>query len=398
MGAQKLSEVEIGSTPSDDTHFLVTQPETVEGDTVESVRRLTKDQVAELIGSGGGSGTGLTEDIKQALLTIAEKVAYIDEHGQDYYDALEESLYPPAGLTRITAVYTQSGVVTNWNVLNDLRADLVVTAYFDNGTSQTVVNYALTGTLEAPQSTITVTYGGKTATFTVIVTHSDVPTGYTAYDYIELTDVPTSGTAARYYTIITDAQMSSDYTVEISLGFGSNRVSDFGSNPILGTRNGGSGTLEYAAYLVSRDGTCKINLWGNEKTPTAKISTSGRSTLKILPVGKSETYPDNNVVEINGTQYNTGLSIVDTLASPWFGFFNYATSATGHPTSTTYYRGYVIGETKVTDADGNEVYHFTPAKNSDDIYGFYEKVHNRFYYNNYNDGALLSHYTGGNWG
>ena len=54
----------------------------------------------------GGSGSGLTEDIKQALLQIVEKVAYVDDDGQDYYDALEAALYPPADLVSISCVYT----------------------------------------------------------------------------------------------------------------------------------------------------------------------------------------------------------------------------------------------------------------------------------------------------
>lgn len=38
--------------------------------------------------------SGLSEEVKVALLQIAEKVTYIDEHGQDYYDALRDALYP----------------------------------------------------------------------------------------------------------------------------------------------------------------------------------------------------------------------------------------------------------------------------------------------------------------
>ena len=116
------------------------------------------------------SGGGLTDGIKQALLQIAQKVAYIDEDGQDYYDALEGALYPPATLVSISAVYTQSGTVYDTDSLDDLKSDLVVTAIYDNGTSKAVTTYALSGSLVTGESIITVTYGGKTATFTVLVT------------------------------------------------------------------------------------------------------------------------------------------------------------------------------------------------------------------------------------
>lgn len=120
---------------------------------------------------GGQTGTGLTEAMKQALLQIAQKVAYIDEHGQTYYDALYNALYPPASLVSISAVYTQSGTVYDMDTLDSLKPDLVVTAYYDNQTSAVVTNYTLSGTLEEGSSTITVSYGGKTATFDVTVTH-----------------------------------------------------------------------------------------------------------------------------------------------------------------------------------------------------------------------------------
>ena len=51
-----------------------------------------------------------------------------------------------------------------------LRDDLVVTAYYDNGTSAVVTTYTLSGTLTVGTSVITAAYGGKTATFNVTVT------------------------------------------------------------------------------------------------------------------------------------------------------------------------------------------------------------------------------------
>ena len=115
---------------------------------------------------------GLSEAAKVALLQIAEKVVYIDEHGQDYYNDLYEALYPPAGLTSITAVYTQGGTVYDTDELDSLKADLVVTAHYDDSSSEVVTTYTLSGTLTEGTSTITVAYGGKTATFTVTVTHN----------------------------------------------------------------------------------------------------------------------------------------------------------------------------------------------------------------------------------
>ena len=119
----------------------------------------------------GGSGGGLTPSIKNALLACFANVAWKDDDGQTYYDALEDALFPEATLSSISAVYVQSGTVYFDTPLNDLKTDLVVTAYYSNGTSATVSSgYTLTGILTAGTSAITVEYGGKTTTFNVTVT------------------------------------------------------------------------------------------------------------------------------------------------------------------------------------------------------------------------------------
>lgn len=124
----------------------------------------------ELTRLDNGSGSGLTEDVKVALLACFEKVAWIDEDGQDYYDALYSALYPPADLVSISAVYTQSGTVYNTDTLDSLKTDLVVTAHMSDSTTRTVTTYTLSGTLTEGTSIITVSYGGKTTTFNVTVT------------------------------------------------------------------------------------------------------------------------------------------------------------------------------------------------------------------------------------
>lgn len=142
--------------------------------------------INEAASSGGG---GLTEAVKAALLQIAQKVAYIDQNGQTYYNALYNALYPPAELVSIAAVYTQSGTVYTTDTLDSLKNDLVVTATFDDLSTRTVPapDYTLSGTLTVGTSTITVGYGGKTTTFNVTVTRASAPeeawTDGVPYDY-----------------------------------------------------------------------------------------------------------------------------------------------------------------------------------------------------------------------
>ena len=117
-----------------------------------------------------GEAASMSAGVKAALLACFRNVAWIGDDGQDYYDALYNELYPPASLVSITATYTQSGTVYDTASLDDLKPDLVVTANYSDGTSETVTNYTLSGTLADGTSTITVSYGGKSATFSVIVT------------------------------------------------------------------------------------------------------------------------------------------------------------------------------------------------------------------------------------
>ena len=77
--------------------------------------------------------------------------------------------------TGISAVYAQDGFVYPTDSLDSLKQNLTVTAHYDNGTSEPVTAYTLSGTLSVGTSTITVTYKGKTATFDVVV--SKAPTG-----------------------------------------------------------------------------------------------------------------------------------------------------------------------------------------------------------------------------
>ena len=78
---------------------------------------------------------------------------------------------PKAALTQITAVYTQgSKIIYPSTPLDDLKANLVVTATYSDNTNATISNYRLSGTLSEGTSTVTVTYEDKTTTFNVVVT------------------------------------------------------------------------------------------------------------------------------------------------------------------------------------------------------------------------------------
>lgn len=166
--------------------------------------------VGDAIAAAGGSG--LSNEAKQALLALLQHVAYIDDDGQDYYDALDAALNPPANLVSISAVFNQGqNIVYETDSLDTLRQYLTVTATYSDCTTATVTSYTLSGTLTVGTSTITVSYGGKTDTFTVTVTDSHLlyalPTAFTSTGS-NTVDTGISLTANALTTILCDVTIN----------------------------------------------------------------------------------------------------------------------------------------------------------------------------------------------
>lgn len=108
---------------------------------------------------------------KEALLNCFQHVAWIDEHGQDYYDALYDALYNIP--VSITAYFEQgSNAIYSTDPLSVLRQYLVVRATYEDDTVQTVTAYTLSGNLTVGTSVITVAYKGRTTTFEVTVSEN----------------------------------------------------------------------------------------------------------------------------------------------------------------------------------------------------------------------------------
>lgn len=77
----------------------------------------------------------------------------------------EEPDNPEVTLSSISATYSGGNVAVGTAVT--ALTGIVVTAHYSDGSSQTVTGYALSGTITEGSNTVTVSYGGKTTTFTV---------------------------------------------------------------------------------------------------------------------------------------------------------------------------------------------------------------------------------------
>lgn len=107
--------------------------------------------------------TGISEFVKRALLDLIQHVAYIDDQGQSYYDALYAALYPSA-YPRIGATFDPgSNTIYVDEGLPALKQYTVVKVYEDADDPGTVIastDYTLTGTLVDGENTVVVGYDG----------------------------------------------------------------------------------------------------------------------------------------------------------------------------------------------------------------------------------------------
>ena len=222
MALQIITEIPLASgdvTPDDNPHFYI--------EVGGVFRRLTLPQLIDCINEDLNV-SGLSNAAKQALLNCFEHVAWVDDQGQTYYDALYDALYPRP--TSISAVFTQGQhVIYDTQSLDDLRQYLVVKATFEDGTEHTVVNYTLSGTLTAGTSTITVTYENCTDTFEVNVTENAgyITVEYTqsgiVYDTDTLSDLKSDLVVTYYETQQTEQGVvltDEDYTLSGTLEVG----------------------------------------------------------------------------------------------------------------------------------------------------------------------------------
>ena len=117
-----------------------------------------------------------------------------------------------ATVTSISAVFNQGqNVIYDTDSLDTLKQYLTVTATYDGGITAVVTGYTLSGILTVGTSTITASYGGKTDTFDVNVSISNLQY---AYNIVGTGSVNTSGgvTANSNYNLTDFIDLDSNYT------------------------------------------------------------------------------------------------------------------------------------------------------------------------------------------
>ncbi len=343
--------------------------------------KATGDEIAE-IKEDLSAVSGLSAEVKQALLACFAKVAWTDENGQDYYDALEDALYPPVTLVSISAVYTQSVTVYTTDTLNSLKPDLVVTAHYSDSTSSVVTGYTLSGTLAEGTSTVTVSYSGKTDTFDVVVTR------YAFYDYLYNSHqnynnaddayVDTGLTYAPSFTTLNiefEAENNNTASTSIPLVCANNQSTSDTGNVVWYARTNKGG---FSAY----------NLGVAKQLNTVPGDT--RAVIKYRFVDGGESY-----MEWNGTTVAVATKSKSSVATNnksliLMGGYSFSSGSKYNISDSKAKLGYV----KFTDpATDTLLYHFIPAYDTvTDKYGYWEDVNGVFYPD------TSTYLRGGNWG
>jgi hypothetical protein len=137
---------------------------------VKQFRTFQSKWGTELIDKERAKWTGRlnkTDDIDMMYGWISERLAYLDTKYSETEapDIPDEPDEPEKTLTSISATYSGGDVAVGTAVT--ALTGVVVTAHYSDGTSESVTGYTLSGTIAEGSNTVTVTYQGITATFTV---------------------------------------------------------------------------------------------------------------------------------------------------------------------------------------------------------------------------------------
>lgn len=278
-----------------------------------------KEEAIEEIRQSGG---GFTADVKNALLNCFQKVAWIDENGQTYYDALYNALYPPVEVRTLTAVLNASGhTFYVGDSIEDLRAYLTVTAELSTGQTVTVNDYTLSGSLSyAGENIITVTYSGKSTTVTVnaisveLVSISAVYTqSGTVYDTDSLDSLKSDlVVTATYSDSSTETVPSADYTLSGTLAEGTSTITVTYEG--LTATFSVTVTVETALYSFE-NGT---HTFGDNSVLTVSDGHHVKYECKVSKTGSGTGNPYFNISKIsfNGTNVNDPTAI--NYKPTWF--------------------------------------------------------------------------------
>lgn len=268
----------------------------------------------------GGAGSGLTEDIKAALLQLASKVAYIDDGGRDYYDDLFDALYPPVPATSVTLnnnslQFNSIGATSQLSatVLPLNTTDTVSWTSSDPSVA-TVSSNGLVTSVSLGSVTITATAGNVSATCSVVVAQATVSsisavftqsgTVYNSDDLDSLKD--NLVVTATWSDSSTTTVASADYTLSGTLTVGTSSV----TVNYAGKTTTFNVTVTASPYLYYWDFTKSLDDKINGTTATLTNCTRTNSGIEFNSAASAASHlPEGNQYIELGDVFSVGKTI-----------------------------------------------------------------------------------------
>ena len=309
---------------------------------------------------------GLSNNAKVALLNCFQHVAWIDDQGQTYYNALEDALYESVDTAYIEAVYSAK----SWgkyagDSVNSLKTDLIVTYYARQGAVGVNVpaeNYTLTGNMVAGLQAFIVTYRGKIATFNAQILNG-LPSGYTKLQYVQ--------TDGRQYidTGISETQVDSAiYKMRVT-GIAAGTDSYASGQHFFSSAN-----FFFPFLKKGTSGEVTFSRFGNQRLISGSQALAWDADIDY----EFKAYIDNDAVFVNGQQLFETVEGSTKDSTKKMHLFTFG----GYPNMEKFrFCGRFYGLTVYGQA-GDVVLSLIPAKNSNNVAGVYDAISGSFFTSN----------------
>ena len=252
---------------------------------------------------------GLTNDIKEALLNCFQKVAWIDDQGQTYYDALEEALYN-VEVTGIT-LNSNSLLFNELNQTSQLTATLIPStatnpiSWSSSDTSVCTVVDGLVTSVGYGSATITATAGSVSATCSVSIVETTV---------VSLNAVLNGGTfyvgdpvdnIKPYLTVTANWSDSTSSTVPSGSYTLSGSLSEEGTNVITVSYGGQSTTVNVTAITAELVSISAVYTQSGTVYDTDSLD-SLKSDLVV-----TATYSDSSTATVPSADYTLSGTLTE---------------------------------------------------------------------------------------
>ena len=308
---------------------------------------------------------GLTNDIKEALLNCFQKVAWIDDQGQTYYDALEEALYN-VEVTGIT-LNSNSLLFNELNQTSQLTATLIPStatnpiSWSSSDTSVCTVVDGLVTSVGYGNATITASAGSVSATCSVSIVETTV---------VSLNAVLNGGTfyvgdpvdnIKPYLTVTANWSDSTSSTVPSGSYTLSGSLSEEGTNVITVSYGGQSTTVNVTAITAELVSISAVYTQSGTVYDTDSLD-SLKSDLVV-----TATYSDSSTSTVASADYTLSGTLTEGTSTITVSYdgktatFN-VTVASGVTTMSITWSGNAVEKTgsPAIDARNHDVYYELP--------------------------------------